>query len=97
MTARTSDPAGGDLGAPARDPRTTTLVWVGGALLLAGAAVLAHVAWQLYGTTWVADRDRGRAVDAVERVWDGPTASPDDRALADDVVALVRIPAFGDD
>ena len=80
--------------------RSRTLTGVGVALIVAAAAVLGYVGWQLYGTTWIAQRDQGRTVVATERAWgtDGRrSASPEDRALAKGVVALVRIPALGED
>lgn len=73
---------------------------IGCALIVAGVAVLGHVGWELYGTTWLAQREQRRSVEATERVWstdERRSASPEDRTLAKDVVALVRIPALGED
>lgn len=80
-------------------PRRTgsrALVWTGVALVLAGVLVLGYVGWELYGTTWASKREQRRIVDATERAWTGDAASPRDRELADGVVALVRIPAIGE-
>lgn len=79
-----------------RQPRV--LLWSGLVLVVAGLVVLGYVGWQLYGTTWVSKREQHRIVEATERVWAGePAKSSKDRELADDVVALVRVPALGDD
>ncbi len=79
------------------------LRWTGVLMILAGLACASWVGWELYGTTWVAKRDQDRTVAATERVWstgpDTPSGpvSEDEQALAEGVVALVRIPAFGED
>ena len=83
-----------------RNRRSRTLTGVGGALVVAGAAVLGYLGWELYATTWLAQREHGRTVVATERAWstDGRRpASREDRRLAKDVVALVRIPALGEE
>lgn len=71
-----------------RDRRSRTLTKVGCALIIAGAVVLGYVGWEVYGTTWLAKREQGRAVEATERLW--ATHKP-----AKDVIALIRIPALG--
>ena len=51
------------------------------------------------GTTWLAQREQGRAVEATERLWsthERRSASKEDRKLAKDVIALIRIPALGE-
>jgi sortase A len=82
-----------------RGRRGRVLLWAGVALVVAGVAVLGYVGWELYGTTWVAKREQSKIVGATERVWGDQETAPseEDRELADDVVALVRIPAFGDE
>lgn len=72
------------------------MIWLGVAMMLAGLCVLGYVGWELYGTTWLSKREQSDIVDATERVWsqDG-SVSGQDRKVADDVVALVRIPALG--
>ncbi len=73
---------------------------VGCALIVAGVAVLGHVGWELYGTTWLAQREQARTVEATERLWasdERRSVSKEDRTLARDVIALVRIPALGED
>ena len=62
--------------------------------------MLGYVGWELYGTTWVAQREQREIVQSTERVWDDPEPdleSREDRERAADVVALVRIPALGKD
>jgi sortase A len=87
-------------GTGSRDRWSRTLTRVGFTLIIAGAAVLGHVGWQLYGTTFLAQREQDRMVEATERAWaaDGRgSASRHERELAKDVVALIRIPALGAD
>src|SRR5262245_46493239 len=72
------------------------LLWSGIGLILAGLAVLGYIGWQLYGTTWVAKREQERIVRETERQWEsGGDGSA--TGLSRDVVALIRIPAFGND
>lgn len=79
------------------------LAWVGVLMMLAGACVLGYVGWELYATTWLSKREQSSIVGATERVWAGESdsdqgsVSPDDQELAEDVVALIRIPALGED
>lgn len=76
------------------------LRWSGFVLIAAGLVVLGYVGWQLYVTSWLAQRHQSDVVAATERAWSAPsegTISSDDTELAEDVVAVVRIPAFGDD
>jgi sortase A len=81
--------------------RSRPLLWTGVALLLAGVCVLGYLGWEVYGTTWVSKREQRSVVDATERSWGQGSVSADDDddddELAADVVALVRIPAFGAD
>jgi sortase A len=72
-------------------------------MIVAGVLVLGYVGWQLYGTTWVSKREQKSIVGATERVWQQQGAgqgqgsvSAKDEELADDVVALIRIPALGE-
>lgn len=70
---------------------------LGLALLGVGLVLLGWVGWELVGTTVVAQREQDRVAGAVQETWDGGTLTPERRALAEDVVALVRVPAFGRD
>lgn len=94
-----SDVEQGPRSEDARGRRRRTLTRVGLAMMVVGVAVLGHVGWQLYGTTFLAQRELAREVDATERAWahHRRPASRHDRELARDVVALIRIPALGDD
>ena len=74
--------------------------WAGVTLVTCGLLLIGYVGWQLNGTTVIAHRQQDRVVGATERVWAAGASAgttDEDRDLADDVVALVRIPAFGDD
>lgn len=77
--------------------RRRLLVATGVVLMVAGVGVLGYVGWQLYGTTWVAQREQRQVVEATRQVWEGGGRSADERRLAEGVVALVRIPALGDE
>jgi sortase A len=71
-------------------------------MIAAGLLVLGYVGWQLYGTTWLSKREQGSIVQATERVWAAGAAeqgvvSAEDEELADDVVALIRIPTLGEE
>ncbi len=71
-------------------------------LIAAGLVVLGYVAWQLYGTTYVAKRDQERTVERTLQAWaepvtiDGPDGA-DGPVPKGEATALVRIPAFGKD
>lgn len=66
---------------------------VGWALLTAGAVLLGWVGWQLWGTTYVAQRHRADDVRQIERTWErGGTARVAGVGTAQ---AVVRIPRFG--
>jgi sortase A len=68
--------------------------WFGVGLILAGLSLLAYVAWQLWGTNWVAKKQQKEITSQVQEDWavgDGcdqycPTGS---------TIALIRIPRFG--
>lgn len=87
-----------------RDPVRRLLTVVGVLLLLAGVSVLGYVGWQLYGSTWVAQREQERVVTEVERAWSRPdTPARDDAPRSGEqasvprgVVAILRVPRFGD-
>jgi len=83
-----------------RNQRLRTLSGVGGALVVVGAVILGYLGWELSGTTWLAQREQRLTVEATERAWstdESRSVSKADRALAKDVVALVRIPALGEE
>lgn len=84
---------------------------VGELLVTGGALVLLFLAYQLWWTDVVGDRAQQRTAEAVEQQWEAAAADPDaaepvegapapDPVLADlpsDVVAMLRVPRFGDD
>lgn len=68
-------------------------VLAGAALLLAGALTLGHVAWQTWGTTWLAERRHAATVADLADAWQhGDDAVRTDAGQAR---AVVRIPRFG--
>ena len=84
-------------------PRRRWVRRLGLLLIVTGLALLGYVAWQFWGTTWVAHRTQERIVTEVEKDWDagatGETGSADDAVRVPEgaVSALIRIPRFGDD
>lgn len=72
---------------------------VGFLLVAAGLIVLGYVGWELYGTTWVANHRQQEEVAITQQVWsaENGSISEQDQELADGVIALVHIPAFGND
>ena len=67
-------------------------------LIGTGLVVLGYVAWQLYGTTYVAKRDQEQTVERTLQAWAEPVTVSDERPVPEgDATALVRIPAFGKD
>ncbi|MDT0200336.1 class E sortase [Nocardioides sp. AE5] len=84
-----------------RFDRRRAIWWTGLGLVVAGLAVLGWVAWQFWGTNWVSQRTHDRIVDQVEQEWNkeiGPTERATRVHVPEgEVLALVRIPRFGDD
>ena len=94
------------------DPhRSRSSVWLGrlGALLVVtGLVIGGYVAWQVWGTSVVAQRTHRALVQDVERAWERSSGDADTGAAAGAgapglatehgrVSAVVRIPRFGDD
>jgi len=83
--------------------RTAGARWLGrlGLLLvLAGLALGAYVAWQVWGTNVVSQRTHRALVEDVERAWAREDAGTDEVAVDTGkgrVSAIVRIPRFGED
>lgn len=81
--------------APARDRLRTARRAGGLTVLLAGLALLGWYGWQLWGTTWVAQREHAEIVTALEEGWASGAADVEtDGARA---TAVVRVPRFGVD
>ena len=72
--------------------------WLGLGLVLAGLAVLAWVAWQFYGTTWLSQRQQQETVQQLERQWETGGGRVLDVGLeGSGASALIKIPRFGED
>ncbi|MDF9714658.1 class E sortase [Nocardioides sp. ChNu-153] len=80
---------------PGRAPGRRWSTRVGLLLVALGLGVLAHLAWQLWGTNVVAERRHDEAVTALERAWDDGRDSA--RVDAGEVTAVVRVPRFGEE
>lgn len=59
--------------------------WIGLALLLAGIGTLAWLAWQIWGTNWISQREQHKEIELFEK--NAPGGPP----------ALLKIPALGKD
>lgn len=68
--------------APARGGRRASLV-VGLGLVLAGLGVLGWYGWEMYGTTYVAERRHGSVVEQLEREWDARAGGDTGRDTGD--------------
>jgi sortase A len=71
-------------------------------LVLAGLSLLGYVGWQYWGTNIVASQHQQQITQDLLKSWGGSPAvedllGPQGSADLGDAVALVRIPAFGDD
>jgi sortase A len=76
--------------------------WLGVLLVVGGLGMLGYVAWQFYGTTYVAKQVQDRVVEELTEEWSvapstqvGGVKEPE--APVGEPIGLVRIPAFGDD
>jgi sortase A len=67
------------------------------ALILAGLGTLGYVGWQLWGTTWVSEREQREITASLQRQWQAEPArqSQPSRVSRGQASALIRIPAFG--
>ena len=79
--------------------------WVGILLVLGGLGMLGYVGWQLFGTNIVARQAQEAVVEDLTERWqvEQPTrvgqrgSRRDGEVPVGDALALIRIPAFGDD
>lgn len=79
--------------------------WAGLVLVLGGVGMLGYVAWQIYGTNIVSKQQQQQIVEDVTEQWatapetslDGAPGGKGGRVPIGDAMALIRIPAFGDD
>ena len=81
--------------------RRRVRLWLGAALLTAGAAVLGYVGWQLIGTTLSASGVQTELVEQLQDRWETSPGSQLGKGQAQptsgDTAALIRIPRFGDE
>lgn len=63
--------------------------------VLAGVGLVGWVAWQIWGTTWTAERRHDEIVSGLEREWARGGSSV--HAAGQESGAVVRIPRFGSD
>lgn len=87
---------------PARPSRRRSVTfWVGVLLVLSGVGMLGYVAWEMWGTTIVAKQTQQRLVEELDEEWSVAPGSTIEQAEPEvpigDGMALIRIPAFGDD
>lgn len=81
--------------APRQVRRRRALMAAGGSLILAGLVVLGYVAWQLWGTTWVAQGRQVEVTAAVEAGWGQGRATADTEW--GEAEAILRISRFGEE
>jgi sortase A len=101
----TTGPEAAALGRPGAGPDTgragrRVAFWVGLVLVLGGVGMLGYVAWQMYGTNIVSKQTQQRLVEDLEQQWSVAPGTTDEGAAPvslGDAMALIRIPAFGDD
>lgn len=101
------DPGGRHAGAvaeeaPAQPPaerRTGRRIvfWVGIGLVLAGLAMLAYIAWQLWGTNWISKREQRQIAHSLQEDWAAGHARRPAFVPTGEASALIRIPKFGKD
>jgi sortase A len=87
------DDSASDDGTKAGTGRRITF-WIGIGLILAGLGLLGYVAWQFWGTNWVARKHQRELTSQVEKDWatgKGCTRFCPKGAT----IALIRIPKFG--
>jgi sortase A len=65
-------------------------------LVLAGLVQWGVLAWEYYGTNWVAHRTQQRIIAAVEEAWSQGGRSSSVPVKEGSATALLRIPRFGD-
>jgi sortase A len=86
---------------PPRTPRRGRgpSFWIGTGLILAGLAVLGYVAWQFFGTNFVAAQKQRSIVEKTEQSWRAEggagAAAQASPARLGGASALIRVPRFG--
>ena len=69
--------------------------WVGIALIVAGLGLLGYVAWQFFGTNWVAHKHQREITSELEKQWQSGTGKKPQFIPKGEASALIRIPKFG--
>jgi sortase A len=68
--------------------------WIGVGLILAGLGLLGYVAWQFWGTNWVAKKHQRELTSQIQQEWTAGKGC-DRFCPKGATIALIRIPKFG--
>lgn len=69
--------------------------WIGVILMLAGLALLGWVAWQMWGTNWVSQKEHRKITTDLQQEWRSGEALSPRHVPKGEASALIRIPKFG--
>jgi sortase A len=69
--------------------------WIGIGLILAGLGLLGYVAWQFWGTNWVAKKHQREIASALQQDWASGHGKKPKFVPKGEASALIRIPKFG--
>jgi sortase A len=69
--------------------------WIGIGLILAGLGLLGYVAWQFWGTNWVARKHQRQITSALQNDWTHGQGKKPKFVPRGQASALIRIPKFG--
>jgi sortase A len=92
------DPTGDDGAHRAAKVRGTghrITFWIGIGLILAGLGLLGYVAWQFWGTNWVAKRHQREIASQLQQDWASGNGKRPKFVPKGEASALIRIPKFG--
>ncbi|MBW8752117.1 MAG: class E sortase [Propionibacteriales bacterium] len=81
-------------GRPTRSTGRRITFWFGIGLILAGLGLLGYVAWQFWGTNWVARKHQRELTSQVQKDWAAGKGC-DKFCPKGATLALIRIPRFG--
>lgn len=82
----------------ARRRGVSPLTVLGAVVLTAALAGLGYLAWEFYGTTWVAKRATADEIAGLRQTWEETGPQPDaTEPVAGQAGWLLRIPSLGDD
>jgi sortase A len=82
----------------AKAPRSTgrrITFWFGIGLILAGLGLLGYVAWQFWGTNWVAKKHQRELTSQLQQDWQSGNGKQPKFVPKGEASALIRIPRFG--